>query len=171
MDLQKIIDSLSPINRNEKVDTLIQMMREKGIALTKTNDIAIRCAIQKMSVQKYYDEHYGSIVLPDDIKKREERHLGFVEHKVKAETGLKVRRPQKSKKKEKPKTSQPADAHPRRVPSALLTFSREYKDKDKVVKDETKRDQERHRGLIRPTSTTSSVSHISIPAGGMNKRY
>ena len=171
MDIQHIIDSLSPINNQDKVEALIQQMRENNVALTKSKDTAIRYAIQKMSIQKYYVEHYGSFVLPDDIKKRDERHLGFLEHKVKTEKGLKLRRPPKSEKKEKTRNPQSADATPRRIPSAILTFSRDYKDKDKDVKDETKRDQDRHKGLIRPTSTTKSVSHISIPAGGMNKRY
>lgn len=63
MTLQDLINNLSPINTKEKVDTLIQEMKKWGIKRTKNAEVIIRCAIQKVKIQRYVIETYSKLFI------------------------------------------------------------------------------------------------------------
>ena len=76
MDLHSIITTLLPINKKEKVDTLIQMIGANGIRMDRNVDLSIRYAIQKLSIQNYYIESYGN--LWKEQTKAQEHHVNEV---------------------------------------------------------------------------------------------
>ena len=51
MSIKDLIDQLSPFKTGERVDILIQLMKENNIELTPDVDMLIRNAIKKMRVQ------------------------------------------------------------------------------------------------------------------------
>lgn len=70
MTLQNLLNSLSPINTKEKVDILIQEMKKCGIRMTKSADVVIRCAIKKVSIQKYVIDAYSRFFVEKDEPQR-----------------------------------------------------------------------------------------------------
>ena len=168
MNLQHIIESLTPINTKEKVDTLIQEMQCNGVRMTKEADVTIRCAIQKASIQRYIIEKYGGLFVEIEIKSGNSdsddllnQVLNAAPRKRKVEANIRTKSKKKSKIKASPSTNE------KYTPSILRVFG--SGDKDKISYKERERISP-HKKLY-PTESTSSISAISIPMGGANKRY
>lgn len=158
MDINEIISKISPINTNEKVDFLIQKMNEKRVVMTNKIDIAIRFAIKKMSVQKYFINKYGPSIIKEDNKKEGKRN--FKKSGAKIDT-KKLKRTTEEKKKAKDCGY---------VPSIIRTFGSEFKKINKKLKKENKSCLT-EKLKMGPTATTRSIHPIYIASGGLNKRW
>lgn len=175
MKLQTIIDELSPLNTNEKVDEVLKRMTENRVMLNPKNDMILRFAIRKVNVQLYYRKKYELKVsnkeicqLIDMAQEKEPKGDSFKEEK-----NTKSRMPEKEVEKKKVKKRHKS-RHPF-VPRILRTFGANYTDKRKIEekrnKDAFKLVQDMHKHLTSPSSPSQSIHPIYIPTGGMNKRY
>ena len=163
------------MNTNEKVDEVIKRMTENRIMLNPKNDMILRFAIRKVNVQLYYRKKYELKVsnkeicqLLDIAQEKEPKVDSFKEEK-----NTKSRMTEKETEKKKVKRRHKS-RHPF-VPRILRTFGANYTGKRKIEekrnKDDFKLDQDLHRHLIYPSSTSNSIHAILFPTGGMNKRY
>lgn len=134
-----------PINKNDKVDMLIQQMKENSILMDLDADNAIRIAIKKMSVQIYFVNNYS-------FNRKKELKVG--EKKV-----IKQKKTQKSK-----------EDVLNSVPSIIKTFGTKYNAINKQEKEALKKKRRPHKGEY-TTTTENSIHPIYIAAGGLNKRY
>lgn len=158
MDINEIISKLSPINTNEKVDSLIQKMNEKRISMTSKINIAIRFVIQKMSVQKYFISKYGQRIIKEEKTKIEKRSSKISVTKIDSK--------KTNKTTEKAKKAKVCGY----VPSIIRTFGPEFKKINKKQKKGNKSSLS-DKPKMGPTATTRSIHPIYIASGGLNKRW
>lgn len=171
MELSEIISELVPINTKEKVDVLVQRIKENQMKINSKSDISIRCAIQKMSIQQYYIEHYKYLVVKEETPKEEAKRLKDAkrereridEERRGAKEQKKQAKAEKKKGKKKKKSKAFLFCHD--SASIIRTFSSE----NKAAAETIRMHNEMHSKTY-PTSSVKSIRAISIPAGGMNKR-
>lgn len=157
MTLQNLLSNLSPINTKEKVDTLIQEMKKCGMKMTKNTEVAIRCAIQKVSIQKYIIATYSKLfVEKDEINQSSQPKVVFP-------TKIK---PRKEKTKKKKKTFAITPKKEKYIPSIMRVFGSHGNKESKPYKEGTVAPHKKEYS----TSYRDSISAISIPMGGANKR-
>ena len=167
MEIQQLLSSLSPINTKEKVDMLVQKMFECGIKKTKAADLEIRCAIRKFSIQNYYIDNYSSFFHENNESKQQKEAKSIQAQVLKAVVPHSTRHKKTKVKLVKKPTKEVKKENDGAIPSIMKVFGASNKPKAK----NNMRDRGRPHKKLYPTSTTSSVSAISIPSGGMNKRY
>ena len=156
MTLQDLLNNFSPINTKEKVDTLIQEMKRCGLKMTQNAEVNIRCAIQKANIQKYIIETYSRLFVEKETLSKK-----AIDEII---PPIKTKRPPKAKKKKK--NAPIIQQRIKSVPSIMRVFGSQNDNNPKLYKE----------GDVAPhkkeytTSFRNSISAISIPMGGANKR-
>ena len=176
MKLQGIISRLTPINTKEKVDVLIQLMKENKIKLNQSADIEINIAIRKVAIQLYYAEKYGRKVIKRKNKGSKKENNSEVSNLLKELKANKEKsKPTQKVKKTKVKAKRKAKRFKYGTVERLLeNFGsvKSYVNASKKSGKNTETNQITNKNEKKeyPTYTSKSIHPIYIPSGGLNKR-
>ena len=149
--------------------------------MTKNAEVQIRCAIQKVSIQKYIIDTYSRLfVEEDDLQKDTQNKFNTPRNTVspykavrKKEKKIRVTNADIARLKKKISNTWVKESDTKKrphdesaIPSILRVFGSQKKRENKPYKDGAVAPHKKEY----PTSFGNSISAISIPMGGRNKR-
>jgi len=189
MELNEIISNLSPINTKEKVDLLIAQLKMNNIQIDSKTSLAIRYAIQKMTMQLYFVRKYLKEQNKKPVKvenkpievenKPIEKDDNKISNFIKEITSKKKKKKEKNKAKAKngkarakAKVKEEEEKISPSVARILRTFgSDKYRDLKKKSGCRPRKKAKDGKKKAYPVQTENSIRPIYIASGGMNKRY
>lgn len=177
MNLKDLISKLTPINSEEKVDELILLMKECGIKMNTNSDNAIRMAIQKLRIQKYYVNYYSRYMTNDETEEdtsketRKNRHNNYINNtetpQIKNKKPISFNRPitfTPLTKKEQMDIRENAKKNETDFWNSVYQHQNNNKSSFAWLNEEREKIKENKKFVRTP-------HFLNIPMGGMNKRY